>query len=286
MTKKLHQSAWGRYACMFTALMWASCACQVHAVQLSPPIQLDKSGDDAPDVWLYRDDRVATLELDYIPGNPWTPFDIESDGRGPVGYRVLWNRTGSRAQPNSLITSQRRVQIQPVANDVSYDVQVDYVNRWGEIIGSHSRGTFDGGSRFRVRRLRKEMSGFFDDFNRPMGLPDETKWNTTFSKINDPSLQAFFINAQYHTHTVVGTPAFGFGDRGQTVHRIRNKLRIEEDDTRRIVFDLDGAQHSGRATSRLLADRVFMANHQLAFDSVSSARKLLFGRSIRRANSC
>lgn len=208
---------------------------------------LQKSGTDAPDVKVYRDDHVATLELDYTPGNPWTPFDIGDDGLGAVGYRVIWWKSGSGANKNTMVTSQRRVQIQPLINGANYSVRVDYVNRFGALVGDHSSGKFSGGDGQRVDRLREEMTGFFDDFNRPAGLPDELKWNTSFSKINDPDLQAFFINPQFHTHTLVGTPAFGFGDRGQTVHRIRNPMRLESGDVRRIVFDLDGALQRGRA---------------------------------------
>ena len=258
--------------CLTAVMPWSGSSGKSVLAQSPPPIHLDAVGNDAPDVYLFRDDRVATLELDYVPGNPWTPFDIGADGLGPVGYRVLWNRSGSRARPNMLITSQRRVQIQPVANGVSYDVRVEYVNRWGQIVGGHAKTTFDGGSRERVKLLRREMTGFFDDFNRPMGLPDETKWNTTFSKINDPLLQAFFINSQYHTHTAVGTPAYGYGDRGQVVHRIRNKLRIRDGETRKIVFDLDGAQHSARAIWYLdiLPTESDITGHVTAFGGAGS----------------
>jgi hypothetical protein len=80
------------------------------------------------------------------------------------------------------------------------------VNRFGKLVGDFSSGKFRGGDGRRVDRLREEMTGFFDDFNQPAGLPNELNWNTTFSKINDPDLQAFFVNPQLHTHTLVGHP--------------------------------------------------------------------------------
>ncbi|MFK7961849.1 MAG: hypothetical protein AB8G96_15140 [Phycisphaerales bacterium] len=229
-------------------------------------IELTPSGPNAPVVRILRDDRVATLELDYEAGNPWTPFELGDDGLGPVGYRVSWHplsrtpagrsSTMSRspefsAQPSAVkqkITALRRTQIQPLENDRPYFVRVDAVNRFGEIVGDPSYGVFQGGDETRVASLREEMTGFFDDFNAPEGLPEERRWNTTFSQTNDPDMQAFFINPQFHSHTLVGTPRQDlFGDRGQTTHRPRNQVQIASDETRRIVFDIDGVHYAGRA---------------------------------------
>lgn len=252
--------------CILVALVFSSVFADVAVatveLSLSPQVvELHPSGPDAPEVKVYRDDRVATLELDYVAGNPWTPFNIGADGLGAVGYRVSWTRLSVPAltrgpeqlgngmlasQTLSKVTSLRRTQIQPLLNDVPYRVRVEYVNRLGQIIGDHSSGIVRGGNGERVNNLRTEMTAFFDDFNQPAGLPDERRWNTTFSKVNDPAFQAFFINRQFHSHTLVGTPADGYGDRGQTVHRIRTPIQIESDTTRRIVFDLDGVNIGGR----------------------------------------
>ncbi len=219
---------------------------------------LTKSGPDAPNVVVIRDDRVATLEMDYEPGNPWTHFELGEDGLGPVGYQVKWtplsNGTSTRLKHRTRrkfkkkITAHRRTQIQPLENDQRYYVRVDYINRLGERTGDFAYGIFDGGDSTRVDQLRSEMTGFFDDFNQPEGLPDERNWNTSFSQTNDPAMQAFFINPQFHSHTLVGTPRQGlFGDRGQTTHRIRNKLHLGDGETRRIVFDIDGVDFAARA---------------------------------------
>ncbi len=207
-----------------------------------PPLTatLTGSGPNAPAVSVLRDDRVATVELDYVAGNPWTPFDLGADLAGPAGYRVSWWPSHLPSAVKRKVTSLRRVQIQPLLNGVRYDVRVEYVNRLGEIVGDNSAGVVHGGSDARVNTLRTEMTGFFDDFNVPEGLPDELRWNTTFSRVNDPALQAFFVNPQFHTHTAVGTPPDAFGDRGQTVHRTRTPLHLGPGETRRITFDLDG----------------------------------------------
>lgn len=214
----------------------------------SIPITLDlvPSGPEAPAVRVLRDDRVATLELDYVAGNPWTPFDLGSDLLGAVGYRVQWWPLHDPSAIASKVSSLRRVQIQPLSNYVRTVVRVEKVNRLGQIVGQPTSGVFHGGSSARVDTLRTSMTCFFDDFDRPEGLPDERKWNTAFSKVNDPDLQAFFINPQFHAHTAVGTPVNGAGDRGQTVHRVRERLRIGAGDTRRLVFDLDGLGIEGR----------------------------------------
>ncbi|MEM7227572.1 MAG: hypothetical protein AAF432_02030 [Planctomycetota bacterium] len=258
-----HVSTCARATFVAGTVLIAATTAQSHAGNepTATPFTLEQSGDFAPSVTLLRDDRVATLELDYEVGNPWTPFDLGPDGLGPVGYRVTWwpleRRTkftsaqpwGSLATPRkSKVTALRRTQIQPLENDRPYVVQVEYVNRFGEIVGDHAIGTFPGGSSERVDQLRTEMTGFFDDFNRPEGLPDELKWNTTFSQTNDPEMQAFFVNKQFHTHTVAGTPREQlFGDRGQTTHRTRNRMTLEDGVTRRIVFDIDGVNFANRA---------------------------------------
>ena len=163
-----------------------------------------------------------------------------------MGYRVTWWPVHRPQDVQHKLTALRRTQIQPLGNGVPYAVRVQGVDGMGHLVGGPAQGIVHGGSDARVRTLRAQLTGFFDDFNRPAGLPEERKWNTTFSKINDPALQAFFINHQFHSHTLVGTPATGYGDRGQTVHRVRNALQLGPGETRRIVFDLDGVGYGGR----------------------------------------
>lgn len=253
----------------------------VGVCQLTTPGPIDRAVKlplPSPEIRVLSDDRVATVEMDYEAGNPATHFELGEDRLGPVGYRVLWFEVpealrgidasvwtqltgsfGGQGVPSSRsllgsidvstkVTALRRTQIQPLTNDTPWYVRVDYVNREGRLVGTPTGLVFDGGSGERVDRLRAEMTGFFDDFNRPEGLPDELNWNTTFSQTNDPAMQAFFINPQFHTHTLVGTPRHQlFGDRGQTTHRARNRLFIEDGQTRRIVFDIDGVQFASRA---------------------------------------
>ncbi len=261
MNEAISTSFWLR-ACVLlcTLVIEFTLACPGRLYADADPIVLTATGPDAPNVVILRDDRVATLELDFVAGNPWTPFDLGMDREGPVGYRITWRLSPEPAEPSlpihffnkaisQKLTSLRRTQIQPLLNDKRYFLKVEYVNRFGKIVGDAAQGVFDGGSSERIDSLRKEMTGFFDDFNVPAGLPDETKWNTSFSRCNDPAMQAFFVNSQFHTHTLCGTPhaSVMFGDRGQTTHRVRNPLRIEPNETRRIVFDIDGLHIANRA---------------------------------------
>ena len=210
-------------------------------------VALVPSTQNAPKVTALRDDRVITLELDFQPGNPWTPFDMGPDGVGAVGYKVTWFPIYDPSLTTSLVTSFRRVDIQPVMNETPYAILVQPVNKFGQLLPDSTEGVVSGGSDRRVQELRQEMTAFFDDFNVPEGLPNELKWNSAYSKPNEERFNGFFINKQFHAHTAVGTENAGQGDRAQTVHRMRKPLVIETGITRRIVFDLDTADGGGRA---------------------------------------
>jgi hypothetical protein len=266
----------------------------------------------APVVRVYRDDRVATVEMDYrtsnqanqfwtMSGSPdddagflvtWWPTsaapssagdraqllsNIDSDGLclspdSPLARALEERRrtvsasaagrlsslastalaaitsTTSRATPVTrqalpagakwLVTANRRVQIQALDNDRSYQVRVQRLSARGKITSEAAEVTFNGGDGTRVNALRSSLT-YFDDFNLPMGAPDEKNWNNAQMVSTDPRFNLFFVNDQFHAHTAQGTLVQNNNDRSQTAQRFRKKIRIEENQRRRIVFDMD-----------------------------------------------
>jgi hypothetical protein len=225
--------------------------------------------EPAPVVQILRDDRVATLEMDYNGedawGQWWTMTGVGVDAAGflvtwwpegaetPKAERVLPRATrdgsmgcladhaGQTASTNAvrwLVTGNRRVQLQPLINGAPYHVRVERIDSIGEIISQAAEMSFVGGDGTRVDALRASMT-HFDDFNLPLGAADETLWNNATVTSTDPRFNLFFINDQYHAHTLQGTRVDNTGDRSQTSQRFRKLMRIEPGTRRHIVFDMD-----------------------------------------------
>jgi hypothetical protein len=228
-------------------------------------------------VRVLRDDRVATLEMDYNADNAFGQFwNMSGSPRDDAGFLVTWwpvtpsatelarsvagNDSGGGClnpdhmtaplmstlavavapQPGSkwLVTGNRRVQIQPLINGAMYTVRVERINALGQITSNPALVTFNGGDSARVDALRASMT-YFDDFNLPLGPADETLWNNAQSTSTDARFNLFFINDQFHAHTLNGTRVDNTGDKSQTSQRFRKKIRIEQNVRRRIVFDMD-----------------------------------------------
>jgi hypothetical protein len=229
----------------------------------------------APVVVVLRDDRVATLEMDYNAESPWGQFwTMSGSPADDAGFLVTWwpalppahaeparllggnDSGGSCLNPDHLnapllgksmnlppgarwlVTGNRRVQIQPLQNGVAYHLRVERINALGEISSLPALLDFDGGDGARVAALRSSLT-YFDDFNLPLGAADARLWNHAASTSTDPRFNLFFINDQYHAHTLQGTRADPTGDKSQTAQRFRKQLRIEPGVRRRIVFDMD-----------------------------------------------
>lgn len=221
----------------------------------------------APVVKIRRDDHVATVEMDFDPSQGWGGqlWTVGTNGRDGCGYRVQWwpenastslilatdgcsptsgasasgNPIVVSAAPRQLVTPNRAVQIQPIANNLAYRVRVERLNGLGQICSLPTEITFNGGDPTRVDALRSSLT-FFDDFNLVMGAPDERKWNNAAGPQTDPRFNLFFINDQLHVHTLNGTRNDGAGDRSQVAQRARKPIAIEDGVRRRIVFDMDG----------------------------------------------
>ncbi len=254
-----------RSGLMVVLVTAASMAAPLHAETLF------RSGFDplapAPAVDVIRDDHVATLEMDYDAGNAWGQWwTMGGTGNDPAGFLVTWwpddggtapallarssgdgnpgclaehaAPAGAPPLPRRLVTANRRVQLQPLANDTPYRVRVERINSLGEIISLPRLLAFDGGDGARVAALRSSLT-WFDDFNLPMGPADEKLWNNAVNTSTDPRFNLFFINDQLHAHTLHGTRVDNTGDRSQTSQRFRKPLRIENGVRRRIVFDMD-----------------------------------------------
>jgi hypothetical protein len=228
----------------------------------------------APVVVVLRDDRVATLEMDYNAENPWGQFwNMTGAPEDDAGFLVTWwpdvppaaekarllvgnDSGGSCLNPDHLtapllskvgplppgakwlVTGNRRVQIQPLQNGAAYHVRVERINALGAITSYPAEVAFNGGDGARVAALRSSMT-YFDDFNLPLGPADEKLWNNATATSTDPRFNLFFVNDQYHAHTLQGTRVENTGDKSQTSQRFRKKVRIEPGVRRRIVFDMD-----------------------------------------------
>lgn len=229
----------------------------------------------APVVRVLRDDRVATLEMDYNADNPWGQFwTMDGSPQEDTGFLVTWwpetpsatekarlvagnDSGGSCVNPDHfnapllakstgsaqlavrwLVTGNRRVQIQPLENGAVYHVRVERLNALGQITTQPALLTFNGGDNARVDALRASMT-YFDDFNLPLGAADEKLWNNASMTSTDPRFNLFFINDQYHAHSLNGTRVENTGDKSQTAQRFRKKMRIQQGVRRRIVFDMD-----------------------------------------------
>ncbi len=226
---------------------------------------INAPANEAPVVAIFRDDHVATIEIDYDPsawdgGQIWS---VGTDGLDHSGYLITWwpdaeeaddiilglgcseskssgrLTSASEQEPFKMVTANRVVQLQPIANDVKYHVKVEKINGLGKICSPATQQSFQGGDGARVEGLRQDMT-FFDDFNLAAGLPDELKWNTAMTPQVDPRFNLFFINPQCHGHSMTGTLNGSPGDKSQVAQRPRKSILIEESDPRRIVFDMDG----------------------------------------------
>lgn len=233
----------------------------------------------APVVRVLRDDRVATLEMDYDSENAWGQFwTMSGSPDDDAGFLVTWwpqtpppadgenekarlvrgnDAGGSCLNPDHLtapslakattdlppgarwlVTGNRRVQIQPLVNDAIYHVRVQRLSARGRINSQPAELTFNGGDGTRVAALRASLTAF-DDFNLPLGAADERLWGNAQMVSTDPRFNLFFINDQFHAHTLNGTRVENTGDKSQTSQRFRKQLRIESSGRRRIVFDMD-----------------------------------------------
>ncbi len=254
---------------------------QSPAVSRGGPAQLQSSAlGRAPIVRILRDDRVATLEMDYNARKPhgqnWTMSGSPDDD---AGFLVTWwPQATAQSEPANasklaseglcisaptlaatasaklsttplalidlplgarwIVTGNRRVQLQPLENDRDYRVRVQRLSARGKISSRSTELSFNGGDDARVAALRSSLT-YFDDFNLPEGAADERLWNNANSVSTDPRFNQFFINDQFHSHTLHGTRHENTGDRSQTSQRFRKKIRLEPEARRRIVFDMD-----------------------------------------------
>ena len=182
------------------------------------------------DLKIEQDDHNAILS--------WNDADSGDANKDPKlpGYRVVW---GPATKPtlNVTITDHRVLQLQPLENGQPYVATVQSVDSYGNLSGLSAPISFTGNSS-RVDALRKQMTGFFDDFNTAAGAPDELKWNQAYSACNDPAFNSMFVNNQYHVHNSVSAKNC---DRSQSISRARSTFDFTGR-TGIISFDFDGAQ--------------------------------------------
>lgn len=153
---------------------------------------------------------------------------------GVAGYKVSWGLAGQPLS-NVQITRFRVIQLQPITNGQQYQATVQSMDKLGNVSNPSATVSFTGNSA-RVDALRNQMTGFFDDFNTAAGAPDELKWNVAYSNCNDPKYNGFFINTQFHVHSMLSATNC---DRGQNVARPRQTFDFTGR-TGTITFDFDG----------------------------------------------
>lgn len=230
----------------------------------------------APVLAVLRDDRVATVEMDYNAEQPSLQFwNMSGDPADDAGFLVQWwpvnppagafgkgrsivgNEGDSCLNPAHLnapsglpgkvnpppggrwlVTANRRVQLQPLENGLAYVVRVERLNALGQISSLPAQQQFAGGDPGRVDQLRATLT-HFDDFNLPLGAVDERLWSNAAMVSTDPRYNQFFINDQFHVHSLNGTRVDNTGDKSQTAQRFRKRMRVESGVRRRVVFDMD-----------------------------------------------
>ncbi len=184
---------------------------------------------------------LSNMDSDGLCLSPGSPLarTIEQRKATSAAAAVVTNKLALPNGAKWLVTANRRVQLQPLDNGVPYQVRVQRLSARGKITSKATQIVFNGGDPTRVNALRASMT-YFDDFNLPMGAVDERIWNNAQSVATDPRFNLFFVNDQYHAHSLQGTanPAEA-GDKSQTAQRFRKKIRIEPNTRRRIVFDMD-----------------------------------------------
>lgn len=186
---------------------------------------------EAPtDLVIRPDDRVATLSWNGFDQRPYQP------GANVGGYLVQW---GPEGQPT---LHQRAVrlpifQVQPITNGGRYVASVRAISPHGRLSAPLRSAVF-GGDGTRVESLRQRMTGFFDDFNLPLGDPNLHRWATAYSAQSRPELNGFFVNDQFHVHNMVGLA----NPLGRAFATVRARQIFDfTNRTGTIVFDLDGS---------------------------------------------
>jgi hypothetical protein len=213
-----------------------------------------------------QDDHVATFWWNGFP--KWGA----DNPAGVYGYQIIWGPTGAPTT-NTTYVQEPVAQLQPLDNGPQYSAVIRAIDSNGRLSAPTSPIIFTG-SEDRVNTLRQQMNGFFDDFNLPAGPVDETKWNVAVSHDNDPTKNGFFINNQYHAHSMLSTQN---GDRGQLVARPRAIFDIAGR-TGTIVFDLDGAQSRNLWYLDLMPNFIDITGH---IDEEFSGQSLFPGKMLR-----
>lgn len=225
------------------------------------PVVVNSSLPNPTNLRTYVDDQTVTVTWD-APSN--------AAANNIVGYYITWGTQSSGVYTNAKQTIKTVTQIQPLQNGTTYNIKVQSVQGYSTTVptpGAHSsesaqeyraNGQVSTGitatmtpSSARVDQLRTQMTGFFDDFNRPAGGFDELKWNAAGAACNLPGATGSFINNQFHAHTQTASTEGNEGldegsvfcDRSQTVNRPRAVFDITgrtEANPGVITFDFDG----------------------------------------------
>ncbi len=183
------------------------------------------------------DDRSARFQFG---GDLRTDLDRTRDFEG---FRVCWGPS-TKDLRRGAIFANRVGQIFNLDNGEPLVAVLQTVDKHGNVSAPSEPVEFSASDE-RVKRMRREMTGFFDDFNASEGPLDELKWNVAFSACNDPTASHTYINKRSHAVSVLGNHTHMPGsiagcDRDQNVARPRAVFDFKGREGR-ITFDFDGA---------------------------------------------
>lgn len=178
-------------------------------------------------VQVFEDHRLARLSW-----NGWPRFP-HANPTGVFGYEVRWGEAGGPLDRVE-IHGEAIANLEPLQPGRVYEAEIRSIDALGRTSPPTPRVTFrhDG---TRVANLRNRMTGFFDLFDQPEGMPDERKWNTAWSIANDPFHNGFWVTHETHPHTAIRS---GPHDRAQVVSRPRVPFDFRGR-TGEIAFDFD-----------------------------------------------
>ena len=182
-----------------------------------------------------EDDRAATVYWNSKTNTYALNYDPDKQN-GIFSYIIEWGKV-SEGFTNKEVTPYRVYMPQPLEIGVPYQARVYSVDAYGNKSLPSAPVQFQH-SDVKVNAMRSNLTGFFDDFNLPMGPFDETKWNQSYSGCLKLGSVSQHINNQYHAHNVMASNKC---DRGVASSRVRKNFDFT-DRTGTIEFDLDGSK--------------------------------------------
>lgn len=182
-----------------------------------------------------EDDRVATVYWNSKTNTYSNRYDADKQ-KGIYSYLIEWGKVADGFTERE-VTPYRVFMMQPLEPNIQYQARVYALDTLGNKSMASTAVQFQH-TTTRVDDMRSRLTGFFDDFNLPMGAFDETKWNQAYSGCAKIGAVSQHINDQFHGHNVIASDEC---DRGVASSRVRAPFDFTNR-TGVIEFDLDGSK--------------------------------------------